>query len=350
MRRFGYAAQVFGLMAMLIVFAPSLHTHAQSSNPLSQNRQGAVLELSPMYPRPGQLVTVKLKQYVSDPKFLLVTWKLNGQILLQGYEETSITFTAGPVGSLVVLEADIKDLEGRTATAKKTFRISDVAFVWEARSYTPPFYQGRPRLSYGSPAALVVTPTVYSMDGRLYNKDELSYVWMVGMQQETSGVGKNTVVVAPNSPFSNFSVTVQIFDPTGEKRMVYDISIPQSPAKLLFYEDDPLLGILYRSAITNSYNLTKEELKLVAEPLYMSVENRLDPSLSYSWNVNNTSYNFPGSVVLRPEGELSGTTNVSLTIINTKSILERVQQRISVLYSTDNAAGYMWTDPATESL
>jgi len=341
---------LLGMFLGLVLYSPSHQVHAQSFDLIGQDRAGATLELSPKYPRPGDTVTVKLKQYISDPKFLLVTWKLNGEVVRKGYDELSYTFSVGPVGSLVALEAHMVDRFGRTATAKKTFRVSDIAFVWEARSYTPPFYEGRSRLTYGSPVAIVALPTIYSMDGRLYDPSELHYTWFSDTKQDTSGVGKNSNIMSSLTPFENLRVILHITDPVGERRMTYDIDIPPRAPGLLLYEDDPLLGILYRSAIQDTYTLAKEELKVVAEPFFTSVESRLDPDLAYTWNVNSIRYDFPGSIVLRPEGSLSGVTNVSLTILNNETILERVQKRLSVEYVAPGEENVPWTDPSTNAL
>lgn len=338
-------ALLFGAVAVCVPFV-----HAQTGPALDMDRPRASLELNPTNPQPGQMVTATLKQYVFDSEFSLITWKNNGEVVLQGYGEDTYQFTAGPVGSLLTLEAVAADQEGRNVTARKSTRISDISFVWEAQTYTPPFFMGRPKFTYGAPVSIVAYPLVFNMEGELYDASELTFSWMQGMQKVTTGRGLNHFVAKPNTPFDALEVTVRVSEPDGIERMTHNVTLKPRPSSLFFYEDDPLLGVLYQRTVPDSFTLSKEELKLVAEPLYSAVKNRTDPTLSYTWTVNNVEYGFPGSIVLRPEGGISGTTDVSLIVLNSNNYLGRLQKRVSVQYSSEGTTGTPWTDTETNPL
>jgi hypothetical protein len=333
------------------VLAHAQVVHAQQMDSmLDLERPRASLELSPQHPRPGQVVTATVKQYVFDSDFSLITWKNNGNVVHQGYGETTYEFIAGGVGSLINLEAAISNRDGFTVTAKKSLRISDISFIWEARTYTPPFFMGRPKFSYGAAVAIVAHPLIFNTEGELYDVSELTFTWMQGLKKVHSARGINSFVARPDTPFDSLQVTVLVSDPTGAERMSYYIQLAPSPSRLLFYEDNPLLGVLYRTALPESFDLSGEELKLVAEPLYSTAQSRADPSLSYTWTVNDSVYPFPGSIVLRPESGLSGTTEVSLIVLNNNNYLERLQKSASVRYSAVGADDGVWTDTETNPL
>jgi hypothetical protein len=324
--------------------------HAQAGSMVDLERPRATLELRPQHPRPGQKVIATVKQYVFKPDFSLLTWRNNGEVVHQGYGETEFEFIAGEVGSLINLEVSISNQDGYTVTARKSLRVSDISFIWEARTYTPPFFMGRPKFSYGAEVMIVAYPLIYNLDGELYDVSELTFTWLQDMKKTTNARGVNSFIVRPNTPFDSLQMTVLVFDPTGVERMSYYIQLTPSPSRLLFYEDDPLLGVLYRNALPESFSLSGEELKIVAEPMYSNAQERADPALSYTWTVNNSVYQFPGSIVLRPEGNLSGTTDVSLVVLNNNNYLERLQKNASVRYSAVGGDEGVWTDTETNPL
>jgi hypothetical protein len=184
--------------------------------------------------------------------------------------------------------------------------------------------------------------------GTVYETSELTYEWMQGMRSLGSGRGKNTLTVRPDTPFDALNVTVIVFDPKGVERAFQHVEIPIKVPRVVFYEDDPVLGVLYQRAIKDSFNLTKSELKLVAEPFHASVASRLDPKLEYTWTVNNAAYSFPGAIVLRPEGELFGSTDISLTALHTENFAQRMQGRLSVIYGVGSNGSF--ENPLTEPL
>jgi hypothetical protein len=339
----------FGLLAWAFFALPTVG-YAQESLSLTPESRDVSIELTPRFPRPGEQVRAVIKQYLVDPDFSLITWTVNNEVVLQGYGEVEYIFVAGPAGSLLNINVSLRDQNGRVVAGNRSVRINDISFVWEARTYTPPFFMGRPKFSYGAEVAIIAYPLIFDASGKLYDISDLTFTWAQGARELKTTRGVNSFITRPNTPFNGLQITVIVSDPAGVERMSYYFQLAPSPSRLLFYEDDPSLGLLYRSALPDSFDLRGEELKIVAEPLYGTAPGRVDPSLSYTWTVNDSVYQFPGSIVLRPESGLSGTTDVSLVVLNTTNYLERLQHSASVQYSAADGNGDDWTDGETNPL
>jgi hypothetical protein len=105
----------------------------------------------------------------------------------------------------------------------------------------------------------------------------------------------------------------------------------------LFYEDNPLYGILYNKAVTGSYYLgTKEELDIIAKPFSFSFLNDTPETASYTWYVNDNSVDSIGKanemIFKQTAASLSGTASVSLNVRNTNKINQYASGEFNVAF------------------
>jgi hypothetical protein len=282
------------------------------------------ITLNPSYPAPGDRVRANLKQYSLDANQSLVTWRLNGEVVQQGYGELTYNFIAGDVGTLIRIDVTMEDVNGRTLSDSYQTWVGDVAFVWEGRTYTPILYPGRALQSPGAQIALVALPNVVDANGRRYEKDELTYKWVGRSSGELrTGRGKHSILVTNPNPFTTFRVTLTVEDPGGNVRAQRSVEIPVTEPAVQLYEDSPLLGVRYDSALGRTYRMYSTEAVITAEPYYMSASARDDEVLSYEWDIERTLYDNPGSIILRPEGTDAGNATLNLSITNSEYWLQR---------------------------
>ncbi len=287
---------------------------------------GTTLVLFPANPTPGETVEATLTSVNADVRSSLVTWTLNGKVMLSSRNADTFSFVAGNNGSRETLSATITPDAGASIVKTVSVVVSDVVLVWEARTYTPPFFKGRALQSPGSEIVLLALPNIKDPDGTTYDPAKLTYEWYTDSDPNPvfSGYGLQTVTLKNSNSFGAFRVTVKIKDKTGTQRALRNIDVPVESAEIVFYPDDPLLGIEYNNPFNTTYQLNGQSLTVVAEPYYLSVKKRTDQALTYAWAVGTQSLDTQGSITLRPEGKGSGASRIALTLTNTNEWEQRI--------------------------
>ncbi len=331
----------FIFTAVMFVCTCGTHTSHAQMNALTQAQQGlagitvASIELSPKFPTPGSAVKATLNAPTIELDTSLVTWVVNGTVVQKEYSNDSYEFTVGKVGDVYSIVVIAEDSRGTTVKAEKKLYVSDIALVWEGRTYTPPFYKGRALQSLGSEVAFTVFPSVLDEKGRLYNASELSYIWSINYDSSpvVSGRGKSAVVLKNDQPYQDFVVNLQVKDPKGVVRTVKKVIIPATQPKVVLYEDSPLVGIHYPKAITGTLGVYEREVSVVAEPYYISAPTRTSQELSYEWTVDGSTFTNPGTLTFATEkNSLSGESMVNVVIKNTAYWLQNARANFTVLF------------------
>jgi hypothetical protein len=108
---------------------------------------------------------------------------------------------------------------------------------------------------------------------------------------------------------------------TGQDEVIIEITDP----KILFYEKNPILGTLFNKALFGSISLSNEELSIVAEPYFFSPDDRTSSRLNYKWSLNGnpagSNESDPGIFVVRQQAGVSGSAEISLSVINPSKLL-----------------------------
>lgn len=310
---------------------------------------GGSISLKPAYPRPGDTVTATFKTSHIDLSQSVITWRLNGEVVQQGYSDKTYKFSVGDIGSVFILQVSAENQNGKRVAKSATIRVGKVSIAWEARTYTPPFYGGRALRSPGSAIALLALPSVMDENGTLIDPSTLTYMWSIdkGSSSVVAGRGKQSAILASEQPFDPFTISLKVKDMNGEIRAVAKITIPVVRSKVLFYEDNPLLGIRYETALQDTHTIPSEEVVVVAEPYYMSSDSRSSDMLTYEWHLNNETYDFPGSIILRPEGVGAGSARINTIVTNKKFRMQKTREELTILFGIQNGWENTDTNPKT---
>ena len=114
------------------------------------------------------------------------------------------------------------------------------------------------------------------------------------------------------------------------------IVIPAAEPFTVFYEQDPLRGMRFERALGCTYALRNEEVTIVAEPFYFSVDRRASPSLTYAWRLDGSSLQNPGldesSLTLRQITAGEGEASLSLSIQNVAQILQGARGALRIQF------------------
>src|SRR3989344_1793140 len=141
--------RTLGFLACALLFA--IPVYAQTVTPGIYTSVTA--ELSPESPEPDQLVRVTLKSSIIDLSLASITWRVNDEIVQQGYDVPSIEVRAGELGTKTTVTAEIEN-EIAEARMQVVLIPTEMDVLWESDSFIPPFYQGRALPSAGTSVRL----------------------------------------------------------------------------------------------------------------------------------------------------------------------------------------------------
>lgn len=293
---------------------------SQNKTELQRSATGAYLDVQvfPPSPGPNTSVQITIESYLTDLFKANISWSLDGTVISRGIGKTFFNFKTGPSGqtSHVFLEF----ISNTGEVVKKDFYFSPVGvtIMWEADTYTPPFYKGKALLSYEADVRIIALPD--SGDGsNPLGSGDLVYLWKKDSHPiaSYSGFNKNTFSFTSPRPLTQTKIALEVSTLDDSSSSELQIYLPKTKPFILFYKNDPLLGIQYDKPFFNSTTLENSSLSLVAEPYFFSNESGEGtiPTLKYIWLVNGKEVRGNGrSISLRNSTGAIGSSLVSLAI------------------------------------
>ncbi|HEC30499.1 MAG TPA: hypothetical protein ENI66_00600, partial [Candidatus Yonathbacteria bacterium] len=210
------------------------------------------MDMDPEYPEPNESTSIKLSSTLVDLNRSEIFWYANNNIIASGTGKKEIEVEAGKLGSTTILSVIVKTNDGLRLNKEITIRPSELTLIWEAESYTPPFYKGKALLSPESSVRIVALP-VFVANGANIPKETLVYIWRLNGKIVLSGVGETTLEVKGPKPYGNLDISLETSSPSGSIIKTTNIGIGVSSPEIIFYEDRPLEGINYNKALTNEF-------------------------------------------------------------------------------------------------
>jgi len=289
------------------------------------------LTLSPSNPRPGQQVTVTVSSFSTDINRAVVSWYKNNALAESGLGNNSYSFTLGKIGSTETIRVVAQTAQGLTAEKILTLNPADILLIWQADSYTPPFYRGKALHTAEGDFVVLAIPNIV-VNGSLIPSNSLIFTWerdgvVLG---SLSGIGRDTLNVDGSVLSRPINITVTVETQSGSVKPRRNTRIPISQPVVYLYEHDPVLGILFNNTLLKRLRMEAEETTVESFPYFFSIRDRYGAP-TYEWRVgtrlveNNNSPN----LTLR-RGESSGSTALSVSAKNPFSILEIANRNITV--------------------
>ncbi len=206
-----------------------------------------------------------------------------------------------------------------------------VDLLWQADTYTPPFYKGRALWSNQSGITFVAVPT------GLGNPSSLNYRWTRNgtVLGSISGVGRNTMKYSDSILGRAQNVSVDIVSPTQEVLASASVSLRPITPSLLIYENNPLYGFMFHNEATGGYEISDIEVTFSAFPLFFTAAHRGDPMVWYEWRTNTGARENANSAIYRvPEGS-SGTAQISAQASTSVMVLQEAAKSFSVRFGNN---------------
>ncbi|MFA6519337.1 MAG: hypothetical protein WCT41_00720 [Candidatus Paceibacterota bacterium] len=292
--------------ALLLPLAVS----AQSSGSLfGETGKTFTISAAPQYPVPLSTATLSFFSNSLDLANATLTVNVDGKSIYQGVVRP-VAVALGKTGSITNVAATI--VAGGT-NYKQTLSIQpqDVALVAEPISSSPPLYPGKSSVPLEGDVRVVAVASFRNVSGQALNPAALSYSWTVDdiKISNSSGIGKEAIMVASPIQYSARNVSVAIMSSDGSLVGGASISLLPLDPSVRIYENDPLLGIRYDRALSNTYSINGSEATLYAAPFSFPTTNG-SPLLQ--WFLNGSAAQTGNFITLRPTGSGQGSASLSL--------------------------------------
>ena len=328
-----YIIKIF--IASLFILSVSLFAHAQIPG------IGEVIsfQVSPENPRPNQIVTINIDSFSIDlNRADSITWLVNNEVVSRGAGVKQIQFEVGKLGSRSIIDVVVRGTDIGTVTESITIAPTEVDLIWEADTYTPPFYKGKALPSSDAEITITAIPQFVTSNGNNLKSSDLVFTWKENgkVLGRDSGRGRDTIEITGPRIFNSTLIQVKVSSLGGTLHGKGFAQIFTVQPKIVFYKNDTILGMRYENAIKDTLTLSDKEINITAHPYFFSGSRRVSSDFDYSWSVDGSSVpsspDDESSIVLRQIGEGEGSAAVSLSIQSIDKILQVAREGFSVLF------------------
>ena len=242
------------------------------------------LTQDPETPSAHQAVAFTVSSVLTDLDRATITWYQNGVLKEQGKGKKVFSTQTGAFGSVSTVSVVVLTTEGVLVTKRSSLKPLDVELVWEADTYTPPFYKGKALPSPGSDLRVFARPI-----GASGADSSFVYRWKVDGKSvpSASGYGKSTATL-PGLFLGGKTATVEVSIASLDEtvRATKSITIRGVTPRILLYEDRPLEGIRYGRALGTTAVAPGNEMTVRVEPFFLSKDARTNGSVLYRWTLD----------------------------------------------------------------
>lgn len=281
-------------------------------------------DLTPEYPGPYQEVVIKLDSYTTKLDSNTISWFVDGKLVTKGVGLRTFTVTSGAIGSQKVVTASVLASNGYVTQQKIVIAPAAVDLIWQALSYTPPFYKGKALIPHQGAVIVSAEPTLYQ-GGKRIPSSQLVYKWK---QEDTtlvdqSGYGKNSVTIEPKLPLDAQKISVEVTTVDGKIKAVNSIRLTSQNPLVVLYEEDALTGIRSQQAITLNHTVQGKNSRISAIPYFFSTTKRLSSAVQFNWLLNGQDTNqHSSSITLGVTDGSKGNATIQLEAKHTSKIFQ----------------------------
>ena len=289
------------------------------------------ITVNPEIPEPNQTISARLSGVLVDLDASDIYWYLDDEIQKHGIGEKSFSFTAGESDEKTVLDVIIMIPDGRRIDLQKTIEPIEVDLLWEASTYTPPFYRGKALPTYKSPIKVVAIPSIKN------NTTKFIYSWSIDNLNNIAGAsGYNQTRFSTFGNQAGYSRKINVsavsFDKS--KKMKKSIKITSIDPELVLYENNSLMGILFNNSLNNTKDITKNEFSVKAEPYFVNKGEMND--VQYEWAINTNRIESGEKrdktiTFIKPE-DGSGKALLEAAVKNTLNTYQEARTEVMLLY------------------
>src|SRR3989344_7465872 len=184
------------------------------------------LSVSPQYPVPNSRATVSLLSNTLDLASATMTVTVAGKQIYKGGVQP-VAVPLGRAGSTTSVVVTISS-GGVNYSQTLVVQPQDVVLVAEPISSAPPLYPGKPSVPLEGSVRVVAVASLRNAAGKPSSPSTYSYTWVVDGTQmgNSSGIGKQSIIVASPLQYRSRSVSVSVTSPDGALVGGASLSLP----------------------------------------------------------------------------------------------------------------------------
>jgi len=313
---------------LLLSFATPVN--AQLSAPVDDP---LIIRLTPERPSAYTRVTAELQSFSTDLSRSDIVWSIDGDERATGKGRRFFDLVTKGFGVPLTLTVTVTSEDGRVFEKSVNLEPAGVELLWQADSYTPPFYKGKALFPYEGRGSIVAIALFKDPEGRYLPPSELVYTWKKDGDAipNASGAGRNRLEVESRIPIrpAVYSAVVESID----RRLAAERDVVLSPIapQIHIYENHPLLGIRFNAAKTEEA-LIDTELTLSGIPYFFTVAKRRSNDIDYDWQINYKSVEqqYGSDLTLQRQDDAGGTARVSLRATVPARSLQTVERSLFI--------------------
>jgi hypothetical protein len=276
------------------------------------------VKTDPIYPSPNEKVTATVVSNVADLNRADIFWYVNDKLEAKGKGMDEFEFSTKSAGDATIVDIVIKTKEGLRVDKKITINPIEMDIIWEAESYTPPFYKGKALLSPKTTQKIIAMPNFVTPSGKTIPANELIYKWREDgkVLKKKSGYGKYVYYTEAPYLFWDKKISVEVSSFGNSLKAYAEIKPKVITPGVVFYKDLPVEGVWYGDAVGQDFNLSDQEVTVKAEPYFFAKDDINAGDLKFNWSLNGkrvTGNN--DKLTLRQEGG-EGSARISVDIKN----------------------------------
>lgn len=306
---------------LFVIFFSAQTVHASVINFTSQ----------PPFPGPNSNVTLIADTYVVDFEISEVYWYINEQLIDTGVGLRQFSFSTSDLGEPTVIDIVVVTPQGYRLTERKVINPIDVPLIWEADTYTPPFYRGKALPSAKSEVKIVALPQVAESD--------ISFVttWKEKgfIRKDASGLNRLSFVTQASLDLIPVNINIQMESLNKSYTFAGSLQVTARPTELHLYPATVLGTVLYdRAAQTPVLFEDNPSISLVAEPFFVSQEDHIRGDIQFEWDagLESTQATTRKSITFLRPTEGKGSTLIELTASNKNNFHQRMTEILSLNY------------------
>lgn len=312
------------------------------------------VDINPEIPDPGEVFVISIESFSSNLSAANIIWQVDGVTVLNGQGIKQVQLTAPAAGKRMVVKYIIQKIGGGTISDTLSFNPAEVDIIYEAQTYTPPFYKGRSIFTSESVINFVAIPNFIDSSGRKLDEDGLIFTWKIDYQPvlQVSGPGKNTFPFQSSLIQRPMIIGVEVESPTTNLLAETEILIELSDPQILLYENNPLLGTVFEQAVSGNFMLDRQEIDFKAVPYFFSVNHPGDFDLGYEWFINGSKIQVgptQNTLTFRNVGDLQGKSDINLQINHLGKLLQGSATGFSLDFGKINSGGNVGSRTSTQN-
>lgn len=307
---------------------------------LQQLSQNIDVSISPENPGPNTDVTIRIESYSTDLNSAQITWAVNGETVQDGLGQKVLKLKTGNIGTITSVDLSIQPSDGDVFQKTIILTPASIDLLWQGNSYTPPFYKGRAMFTNQGSVTFVAIPNIIDQNGNVVSPKNVIYTWSKdgSVLGSLSGTGKNSLTLVDS--ILGLPMNISVVASTLDKSIVTksSVSIQSDSPMILFYENNPLLGVLYNREIGNGFKLSSSEVNIMGIPYFFSNKDLQAGALKYTWTLNGSNISSPNqnSITLRGQKDSAGNSILGLKIENSNNILQTLEKSMNIEFGSQN--------------